>query len=536
MLRRRHIGTTRKVLAAAAAMAALLVASAASLASGTSSVVQFTRAWGWGVSNGSSQFETCTTTCQAGIQGEGAGQLSAPAGIAVNSSTGDVYVSHYNSRVDEFSSTGSFIRAWGWGVSNGASSFETCTSSCQAGLNGGGAGQLWDLAGLTVDPSSGDVFVADALNERIDVFSASGTFIQAWGWGVKDGANQFETCTTGAGCLQGRGGGGAGQMNSPEAIALDGSDVYVADTRNNRIDVFSTSGTFIRAWGWGVGDGASQLETCTSSCQQGLSGGGTGQMWGPDGVAAGNSGEIYVAEQGGLNRIDEFSATGGFIRTWGWGVKDGLNKPETCTSSCQGGIGAGGAGAFDAPVGLDTDAAGDVYVTDQSNQRIDEFTSTGGFMLAWGWGVIDSANHFENCTTACRTGNGGGCCGGAGQFNSPTAVAVPRDGSGHIYVADQNNNRVELFTLFLQPTVTGLSPKSGPASGGTKVTITGAHFAHVRRVMFGTESASFKVVSNTKITATSPDGAAGTTVTVKVTTPGGIAGAIQFHYVRHNGA
>jgi len=74
---------------------------------------------------GASQFETCTTTCQAGLAGGGAGQLDVPTGVATNSA-GDVCVSDYgNNRIDEFSAAGAFITAYGWGVLDGASQFET---------------------------------------------------------------------------------------------------------------------------------------------------------------------------------------------------------------------------------------------------------------------------------------------------------------------------------------------------------------------------------------------------------------------------
>ncbi len=65
-----------------------------------------------------------------------------------------------------------------------------------------------------------------------------------------------------------------------------------------------------------------------------------------------------------------------------------------------------------------------------------------------------------------------------------------------------------------RPTVTGVSPSSGPAVGGTSVTITGAHFTHATAVKFGsTAAASFVVDSATEITAISPAG----TGTVRVT-------------------
>src|SRR5436305_13023410 len=89
---------------------------------------------------------------------------------------------------------GAFVKAYGWGVSDGASKFEICTSTCQAGQAGGGAGQLYSPTGVATDPS-GDVYVAELVNHRLDEFSAAGAFVKAYGWGVSDGASRFETCT-----------------------------------------------------------------------------------------------------------------------------------------------------------------------------------------------------------------------------------------------------------------------------------------------------------------------------------------------------
>jgi len=71
------------------------------------------------------------------------------------------------------------------------------------------------------------------------------------------------------------------------------------------------------------------------------------------------------------------------------------------------------------------------------------------------------------------------------------------------------------------PTVTKLTPKKGPASGGTAVSITGTGFTGASAVKFGSvEAASFKVNSATSITAVSPAGTTGS-VDVTVTTPAG---------------
>ena len=83
------------------------------------------------------------------------------------------------------------------------------------------------------------------------------------------------------------------------------------------------------------------------------------------------------------------------------------------------------------------------------------------------------------------------------------------------------------------PTVTGISPTSGPAAGGTLVTITGTGFTGATAVDFGTTAATnFTVVNDTTITADSPAGTG--VVNVTVTTPGGTSAATpadQFTYV-----
>ncbi|SPA24752.1 conserved hypothetical protein [Cupriavidus taiwanensis] len=83
------------------------------------------------------------------------------------------------------------------------------------------------------------------------------------------------------------------------------------------------------------------------------------------------------------------------------------------------------------------------------------------------------------------------------------------------------------------PTVTGVTPSSGPASGGTTVTVSGTNFVGVTAVRFGAAAASFVVNSPTSLSATAPLGAAGT-VDVTVTTAAGtsaISAADRFTYV-----
>lgn len=78
------------------------------------------------------------------------------------------------------------------------------------------------------------------------------------------------------------------------------------------------------------------------------------------------------------------------------------------------------------------------------------------------------------------------------------------------------------------PTLTGLSPSSGPASGGTVVTLTGTGFTGATAVRFGGNAAGFTVVSSTRITATAPPGSG--TVSVTVRTPAGTSNGLPYTY------
>jgi len=77
------------------------------------------------------------------------------------------------------------------------------------------------------------------------------------------------------------------------------------------------------------------------------------------------------------------------------------------------------------------------------------------------------------------------------------------------------------FTYFAVPTVTRVSPATGPGTGGTTVTVTGTNLVGASAVDFGFNPATHVVVSSpTSLTATAPSGSPGF-VDVTVTTPGG---------------
>jgi len=81
------------------------------------------------------------------------------------------------------------------------------------------------------------------------------------------------------------------------------------------------------------------------------------------------------------------------------------------------------------------------------------------------------------------------------------------------------------------PSITGIDPTQGPLAGGTSVTVNGSGFTNVTGVGFGgTNAPNVQFVSDSQLTATSPQGNAPGPVDVIVIGPGGQSGAVPFTY------
>ncbi len=104
---------------------------------------------------------------------------------------------------------------------------------------------------------------------------------------------------------------------------------------------------------------------------------------------------------------------------------------------------------------------------------------------------------------------------------SPTASAGTVDVTVKNSGGASATSARDQFTFVPAPSVSGLSPASGPVSGGTEVTITGGNLSGATQVSFGGTPASFWVNSDSSITAVSPGAESTGSVYVRVTTIGG---------------
>lgn len=217
-------------------------------------------------------------------------------------------------------------------------------------------------------------------------------------------------------------------FNTPHGVAVDpGGNVYVADTGNNRIQKFDSSGKFVTAWGaYGIANG---------------------QFSFPSGISLNPAGNVYVADSGN-DRIQKFTANGEFLTAWGSTGSD--------------------PGQFSQPLGIAADSAGNIYVIEGNNARIQKFDSSGTFAGAWGssgsddgqfnaaYGItVDSIGNvyvadtgnsriqkFDSGGTYLTSWGSDGS--GNGQFFLPSGITI--DATGNIYVSDTFNQRIQKFT------------------------------------------------------------------------------------------
>jgi DNA-binding beta-propeller fold protein YncE len=225
-----------------------------------------------------------------------------------------------------------------------------------------------------------------------------------------------------------------GEFHDPSGIAVAGGQVFVADSRNGRIQVFDQNGEFLRVFGQ-PGEAPGELgrpmnltvhgdelyvpEYFNDRIQVfGLDGGarrvigeagsGPGQFSAPGGVAVAENGDLFVADFYN-HRVQQLRADGSFVQQWGTTGEIGV-----------------GVGTFNYPTDVALDAQGALYVADGYNDRVQAFTAAGCFSHKWGGPF--AMNVFGPFN---------------GWFATVTGMAI--DERGNVFVSDFYNHRVQKF-------------------------------------------------------------------------------------------
>jgi hypothetical protein len=178
-------------------------------------------------------------------------------------------------------------------------------------------------------------------------------------------------------------------------------------------------------------------------------GAGDAEFSGPSGVFVDGSDNIFVADSNN-NRIQKWDSNGDYI---GW-VGGGVNGWQTGDAPGSGTSN----GQFRGTSKVHVDEEGNIYATDRGNHRVQKWDADGN-MVGWIGGGV---NGFQ-------TGNAPSSGNGDGEFNLPEGVAL--DALGNIYVADQQNHRVQkwdgngTYVGWIGGGLSGWQTGPAPASG-----------------------------------------------------------------------
>ncbi|MHC1765749.1 MAG: hypothetical protein AB9869_15870 [Verrucomicrobiia bacterium] len=269
-----------------------------------------------------------------GTRGTGVGQFNKPRSLTLDA-TDALYVVDMTGRVQKFSPQGAFVLSWQMPQTD-----------------------LGKPKGMCRD-AKGNIVVVEPHYHRAGHFSPEGKLLVRWGTpGTNDGqlclpravaANRGEMLVCeysqvdrvqafsadGSQWLRtfGRTGRGPGEFNRPEGLSTDSQGrIYVADSCNHRIQIFTPEGKFLRSYG--------------------RPGSGVGELSYPYDVQVDGAGLQFVAEFGN-SRVQVFDHNGGSIEVLG---------------------GPGSApGQFSNPWSLALDSAGNLYVADSQNHRVQKF-------------------------------------------------------------------------------------------------------------------------------------------------------------------
>lgn len=335
--------------------------------------------------------------------------LNGPTGVAVDGA-GNIYLAEGSIGAGSGLAVGDY-RVW---KINSGGVVSTAAGNGLASFSGDGgtaaSAQLNDPAAVTFD-TAGNLYIADADNNRVRKVTPAGVI----------------TTVAGNGTAGWSGDGGPGpraQLNHPMGLTADtDGDIYIADTGNNRIRKLTPDGNIAT-----------------------IAGNGNASYYGDGGPA----------DQGSLHSPHQLYFVSGYYLyiadTENQRIRELLPDGTITTVAGNGGQGLGGDGAravsatLNLPTGVTGDAAGNIYVADQGNNRIR---------------VITPGGNISTVAGGSPYGLGDGGAATISQLNGPASLAL--DSSGNLYFTDSGNNRVREISNGVISTVagTGISGYSG---------------------------------------------------------------------------
>ncbi|HTA26534.1 MAG TPA: T9SS type A sorting domain-containing protein [Bacteroidia bacterium] len=237
----------------------------------------------------------------------------------------------------------------------------------------------------------GNIYISDWGNSRLRLVSASGIISTIAGNGVYG--------------FSGDGGPASlAELNGPMGVFVDGSgNIYLADIGNERIRKINTSGVINTIAGNGIygfsGDGG---PATVASFED------------PAGICSDALGDIYIADE--FNNRVRMINTNGIISTIAGCAYRGYSGDSGPATLAE----------FYYPSGVASDAAGNLFIADESNNCIREVNNMGIISTIAGNGLPG------------YTGDGGQAI--SAELSNAAGVGV--DNSGNIYITDGFNNRV----------------------------------------------------------------------------------------------
>lgn len=206
-----------------------------------------------------------------------------------------------------------------------------------------GPGQLNHPGAIAIG-DDGTIYIANAMNNRIDLFSPDGVFLESW---TPERDSRFNLGWQNA------------QGSSSMTTGPDGM-LYIADTWNHVVLILTPSGEVAGE----IGERGNQADITDEGDPQSL----TGLFFGPRGVAVSED-RIYVTDTGN-ERVQMFQLDGSFV-----GVFGGFGSED---------------GQFLEPTGIAIDSEGSVWVADSGNARMQKFSASGEWISSHHISILEN--------------------------------------------------------------------------------------------------------------------------------------------------